>query len=99
MIPLLYHTSEEQMQVILPDEEVQKIQHLLAELIQKEIEKKLLNSNLGSPFLNKQQACHYLGISNNTLDSWIKRGLPTIKIGKTIRFNKEAINSWLYSQN
>ena len=99
MIPLLYHTSEEQMQVILPDEEVQKIQHLLAELIQKEIEKTLLNSNLGSPFLNKQQACHYLGISNNTLDSWIKRGLPTIKIGKTIRFNKEAINSWLYSQN
>lgn len=87
------------MQVILTDEEVQKIQHLLAELIQKEIEKKLLNSNLGSPFLNKQQACHYLGISNNTLDSWIKRGLPTIKIGKTIRFNKEAINSWLYSQN
>ncbi|RSI79885.1 Helix-turn-helix domain protein [Streptococcus mitis] len=87
------------MQVILPDEEVQKIQHLLAELIQKEIEKKLLNSNLGSPFLNKQQACHYLGISNNTLDSWIKRGLPTIKIGKTIRFNKEDINSWLYSQN
>lgn len=99
MIPLLYHTLEEQMQVILPDEEVQKIQHLLAELIQKEIEKKLLNSNLGSPFLNKQQACHYLGISNNTLDSWIKRGLPTIKIGKTIRFNKEDINSWLYSQN
>ena len=87
------------MQVILPDEQVQQIQHLLAELIEKEIEKKLHHSNLGSPFLNKQQACHYLGISNNTLDSWIKRGLPTIKIGKTIRFNKEVINSWLYSQN
>lgn len=87
------------MQVILPDEQVQQIQHLLAELIEKEIEKKLHHSNLESPFLNKQQACHYLGISNNTLDSWIKKGLPTIKIGKTIRFNKEAINSWLYSRN
>ena len=87
------------MQVILPDEQVQQIQHLLAELITKEIEKKLHHSNLESPFLNKQQACHYLGISNNTLDSWIKKGLPTIKIGKTIRFNKEAINSWLYSHN
>ena len=87
------------MLVILPDEQVQQIQHLLAELITKEIEKKLHHSNLESPFLNKQQACHYLGISNNTLDSWIKKGLPTIKIGKTIRFNKEAINSWLYSQN
>ena len=87
------------MQVILPDEQVKQIQLLLAELITKEIEKKLLHSNLESPFLNKQQACHYLGISNNTLDSWIKKGLPTIKIGKTIRFNKESINSWLYSQN
>ena len=87
------------MQVILPDEQVKQIQLLLAELITKEIEKKLHHSHLESPFLNKQQACHYLGISNNTLDSWIKKGLPTIKIGKTIRFNKEAINSWLYSQN
>lgn len=87
------------MQVILPDEQVKQIQLLLAELITKEIEKKLHHSNLESPFLNKQQACHYLGISNNTLDSWIKKGLPTIKIGKTIRFNKETINSWLYSQN
>lgn len=87
------------MQVILPDEQVKQIQLLLAELITKEIEKKLHHSNLESPFLNKQQACHYLGISNNTLDSWIKKGLPTIKIGKTIRFNKEAINSWLYSHN
>lgn len=98
-MPLLYHTLEEQMKVILPDEQVQQIQLLLAELIEKEIEKKLHHSNLESPFLNKQQACHFLGISNNTLDSWIKKGLPTIKIGKTIRFNKEAINSWLYSQN
>ena len=87
------------MQVILPDEQVQQIQQLLAELIKKEIENRLNNSNLESPFLNKQQACHYLSISNNTLDSWIKRGLPAIKIGKTIRFNKEAINSWPYSQN
>ena len=87
------------MQVILPDKQIHQIQLLLAELITKEIEKKLHHSNLESPFLNKQQACHYLGISNNTLDSWIQRGLPAIKIGKTIRFNKEAINSWLYSQN
>ena len=99
LISLLYHILEEQMQVILPDKQIQQIQLLLAELIKKEIENRLNNSNLESPFLNKQQACHYLGISNNTLDSWIKRGLPAIKIGKTIRFNKEAINSWLYSQN
>ncbi len=42
------------MQVILPDEQVKQIQLLLAELITKEIEKKLHHSNLESPFLNKQ---------------------------------------------
>lgn len=95
---LLYHTLEEYMQVILPDEQVQQIQLLLAELITKETEKKLHHSNLESPFLNKQQACHYLGISNNTLDSWIRKGLPIIRIGKTIRFDKAEINRWLQNQ-
>lgn len=97
-MPLLYHTLEEQMQVILPDKQVQQIQLLLAELIKKEIENRLNNSNLDSPFLNKQQTCHYLGISNNTLDSWIKKGLPYIRVGKTIRFDKAEINRWLQNQ-
>ena len=86
------------MQVIRPDEQVQQIQLLLAELIKKEIENRLNNSNLESPFLNKQQTCHYLGISNNTLDSWIKKGLPYIRVGKTIRFDKAEINRWLQNQ-
>jgi DNA-binding helix-turn-helix protein len=83
------------MQVILPDEQVHQIQLLISELIQKEIKNRLENSNIGSPFLNKKQACDYLGISNNTLDSWIQKGLPTIKIGKIVRFNKTEINRWL----
>ena len=86
------------MQVILPDKQIHQIQLLLAELIKKEIENRLNNSNLESPFLNKQQACHYLGISNYTLDSWIKKGLPYIRVGKTIRFDKAEINRWLQNQ-
>ena len=87
------------MQVILPDEQIHQIQLLLSNLIQKEIEQQLEQSSLNSPYLNKQQACDYLGISNNTLDSWIQRGLPSIKIGKTIRFHKDAIDRWLNSNN
>ena len=80
------------MQVILPDEQIHQIQILISDLIKKEIENRLNNSNLESPFLNKQQACNYLGISNNTLDSWIRKGLPIIKVGKTVRFDKSEIN-------
>lgn len=86
------------MKVILPDEQVHQIQLLIATLIKQEVENRLNNSNLSSPFLNKQQACDYLRISNNTLDSWIKQGLPVIRVGKTVRFNKSEINRWLQNQ-
>jgi len=86
------------MQVILPDEQIHQIQLLIADLIKREVENRLDNRNIKSPFLNKQQACDYLGISNNTLDSWIKKGLPVIRIGKTVRFNKIEINRWLQNQ-
>ena len=87
------------MQVILPDEQIHQIQLLLSNLIQKEIEQQIEKNILSCPYLNKQQTCDYLGISNNTLDSWIQRGLPSIKIGKTIRFDKDAIDRWLNSNN
>lgn len=86
------------MEVILPDEQIHQIQHLIADLIKQEIENRLDNSNIDSPFMNKQQTCDYLGISNNTLDSWIRKGLPVIRIGKTVRFYKTEINRWLQNQ-
>ena len=86
------------MQVILPNEQIHQIQLLISDLIKQEIENRLNNSNLESPFLNKQQACNYLGISNNTLDSWIKKGLPVIRIEKTVRFDKSEINRWMQKQ-
>ena len=87
------------MQVILPDEQIHQIQLLLSNLIQKEIKQQLEKNLLSCPYLNKQQTCDYLGISNNTLDSWIQKGLPSIKIGKTIRFHKESIDRWLNGSN
>ncbi|WP_301359823.1 helix-turn-helix transcriptional regulator [Enterococcus spodopteracolus] len=86
------------MQVILTEEQVRQIQLLIADLIKLEIENRLNNSGLESPFLNKQQACDYLGISNNTLDSWVKKGLPIIRIDRTVRFDKTKINRWLQNQ-
>lgn len=86
------------MQVFLPEEQIKQIQFLISNLIKQEIENRLNNSNIESPFLNKQQACDYLGIANNTLDSWIKKGLPVIRVGKTVRFDKTELNYWLQNQ-
>lgn len=83
------------MQVILPEEQVQEIQLLVSDVIKKEIQHFKEDIGLETPYLNKAQTCQYLGISNNTLDLWVKQDLPVIKIGKTVRFDKSAINSWL----
>ena len=86
------------MQVFLPEEQIKQIQFLISNLIKQEIENRLNNSNIESPFLNKQHACDYLGIANNTLDSWIKKGLPVIRVGKTVRFDRAELNHWLQNQ-
>ncbi|MCW0994014.1 helix-turn-helix domain-containing protein [Streptococcus anginosus] len=86
------------MQVILPDEQIHQIQLLISQLIENELENKLNHSNIKSPFLNKQQTCAYLGISNNALDAWIQKGLPMIRIGKTVRFDKTEVKRWLQNQ-
>jgi DNA-binding helix-turn-helix protein len=88
-------TRGKQMQVIFPDEEI----HLLVDdAVKREIENQLNNINFESLYLNKRQTCKFLGISNNTLDSWIQKGLPVIRVGKTVRFNKIEINRWLQNQ-
>lgn len=83
------------LKVMLLEEQIQEIQQLISNLIKQEITNHLTNLNLSSPYLNKQQTCEYLNISNNTLDSWINKGLPTIRIGKTIRFDKNEIHKWI----
>ncbi|HFI0562655.1 TPA: helix-turn-helix domain-containing protein [Streptococcus suis] len=87
------------MQIILPEEQIYQIQLLLSNLIKKEIEIQLSTNSTNSPYLNKKQTCDYLGISNNTLDKWVQKGLPHIKINKSIRFHKQTLDSWIHSQS
>ena len=82
------------MQVILPDEQIHQLQLLISQLIENEIKNKLDSNNIESPFLNKQQTCKYLGIANNTLDSWIKKGLPVIKFGSIKSDSFSNSNNW-----
>lgn len=83
------------MQVILAEEQTREIQVLISKLIKSEIESVKEDAGSLSPFLNKKQTCQYLGISNNTLDIWIRKGLPFIRIGNTMRFDKESIRRWM----
>lgn len=48
-------------------------------------------------YLNKIQACHYVNVSFNTLQDWIKCGLPCYKINNVTRFSTQEIDEWIHS--
>jgi len=49
--------------------------------------------------LRPREAAALLGISGRTLWSWTKDGLlPHIKIGRTLRYPRAALEAWLADQ-
>lgn len=83
------------MKILLSDEQLAVVSTQLTDLITTEIEKIKTQENVQHRYMNKKQTCNYLQISNNTLDSWIREGLPFIKINGSNRFDRVAVDKWL----
>lgn len=84
-----------EMKILLSDEQLAVVSTQLTDLITTEIEKIKTQENVQHRYMNKKQTCNYLQVSNNTLDSWIKKRLPFIKINGSNRFDRVAIDQWL----
>ncbi|AFM40978.1 DNA-binding protein, excisionase family [Desulfosporosinus acidiphilus SJ4] len=48
--------------------------------------------------LTKEEVCEWLNISRATLDRWRNQGLPYLKTGKLVRFNRGKVQEWLNQQ-
>ncbi|EMF0090120.1 DNA-binding protein [Enterococcus hirae] len=86
-----------EMKILLSDDQIGIISTQLSDLIKTEIEKIKTQENLQHRYMNKKQTFNYLQVSNNTLDGWIKDGLPIIQIHGSNRFDRIAIDLWLAS--
>lgn len=49
-------------------------------------------------FITVEQLCEWLNISRKTSERWRKSGMPYIKQGRLIRFDKTAVTEWLKSK-
>ena len=45
-------------------------------------------------YLNKKEACLYLGVSYATAEKYIFNTIPTLRFGKTVKFDKADIDYW-----
>lgn len=77
-----------EMKILLSDDQMGIISNQLSDLITTEIEKIKTQENLQHRYTNKKQTYNYLQVSNNTLDGWIKDGLPLIQIHGSNRFDR-----------
>ena len=84
-------------EILLSEEQVKLLREQIHYLIETELEKISSLSTSDKQLLNKKETAIFLGISSNTLDSWIQ-GLPHHKVGKILRFDRKEITSWLRSR-
>lgn len=84
-----------EMTILLSEEQLTAISKQLHATILTQIEQIKDQTLQQYRYMNKKQTCSYLQVSNNTLDNWIKEGLPTIKIHGSNRFDRSAIDQWL----
>lgn len=49
-------------------------------------------------FITTKELCAWLKISNNTANNWRRKGLPYVKVGNTIRYDRQAVEKWLYGK-
>lgn len=54
---------------------------------------------MDSEILTVEDLCSWLKVTRKTTERWRKDGLPYIKIGRSVRFEKEKVLQWLKDHN
>ena len=49
---------------------------------------------MNKQFISVDELCEWLKISRRTSERWRRSGMPFIKQGSTIRFDKDAVTEW-----
>lgn len=57
------------------------------------------NSSTQQRYLTQNQLCARWDIERTTLWRWRKAGLPTISVGRLVRFDVEAADAWILGRS
>lgn len=79
----------------LSKQQTQSLQNYVNLILLTELKHIHQRQNTTARYLNKKQTCSYIGISNNTLDKWIEKGLPVILVGKMPRFDRFEVEKFM----
>jgi len=46
-------------------------------------------------YITTEELCQWLKISKNTANNWRRLGLPFVRFGNTVRYEKVKVQKWL----
>ena len=85
-----------EIQFLLNDEQMRQLGNSVYTLLLNNVNQVRKDTAIDKRYLTKKETCQYLHIANNTLDKWVKQGLPKITIQGVVRFDRQAIDEWLH---
>jgi excisionase family DNA binding protein len=45
--------------------------------------------------ITKQEVCDWLKVSRATVDRWRAKGMPSVKVGRKVRFESQKVKKWI----
>lgn len=85
-------------EVMFSNEQKDELGSQVYTVVSDAIKKARADSGMDKMFLNKKEACKYLGISNTTFDKYFKRELPFHSINGFIVYSKKEIDEFVFNK-
>ena len=87
--------------ILLSQAQQETLQQTIHQLLINEINQFRVELGLNERYIKKNQLCHYLNLSNNTVDKLVMEGLPKINIQGVVLYDRVEIDNWLrgYTQS
>lgn len=82
-------------QVMLDKEQSLKLQEYIYELTSAAVTKAVTDAGSNKEFLSQKEICDWIGVSTNTLKSYVRMGLPVIVMGGRNLYSKKEVSKFL----
>lgn len=86
-------------QVMLDKEQSHKLEEYIYELtsaaVTKAVTKAVTDAGSNKEFLSQKEICDWIGVSTNTLKSYVRMGLPVIVMGGRNLYSKKEVSKFL----
>ena len=82
-------------QVMLSENQTKELQKYIFELTNEAVRKAVHDVGADKDFLNQKEMSEWIGVSTNTLKSYVRGGLPIIIIGGRNFYSKKEVSKFM----